>query len=142
MVVMLIKSQVQINGKSLISMNRKTIHALTCILTITIFVSCQRQETEIVYNIQEMPTTPLIGELLQEELLAPYTKQMEYIQSSLFHFTPQHQEVCLVTNEKADTIGNLCTVGNGSGEIINWAYYAGTSPKQDTIYIYDCSAKK
>ena len=113
-----------------------------CMLVIKISLSCQNQERESVYDVQNMPSIPLEGELMQEELLAPYTKQMKMIQSYLFHFTPQYENVCLVTNEKADTIGCFGTVGNGPGEIIDWAYFSGVSSRQDTIYIYDTDAKR
>ncbi len=109
---------------------------LNILLTI-IFASCSSPEAKIVFDLQEMPAIPLEGELMEEELLAPYTKQMKFIQSYLFHFTPQYENVCLVTNEKADTIGNFGTVGQGPGELNDWPYFAGTSLFQDTVYMYD-----
>lgn len=123
-------------------MFKEFINISICMLVIMISLSCQNQEREIVYDVQNMPSIPLEGELMQEELLAPYTKQMKMIQSYLFHFTPQYENVCLVTNEKADTIGCFGTVGNGPGEIIDWAYFSGVSSRQDTIYIYDTDAKR
>jgi len=109
---------------------------LNILLTI-IFASCSSPEAKIVFDLQEMPAIPLQGELMEEELLTPYTKQMRFIQSHLFHFTPQYENVCLVTNEKADTIGLFGTVGQGPGELNDWPYFSGTSPSQDTIYMYD-----
>ena len=55
------------------------------ILFITIFASCSSPEAKIVFDLQAMPAIPLKGELMEEELLTPYTKQMKFIQSHLFH---------------------------------------------------------
>ena len=107
------------------------------ILLTIIFASCSSPEAKIVFDLQKMPAIHLEGELMEEELLTPYTKQMSYIQSHLFHFTPQYENVCLVTDEKADTIGNFGSVGGGPGELNDWAYFSGTSISQDTIYMYD-----
>lgn len=84
-----------------------------------------------------MPFIPLEGELVEGELLTPYTKQMKFIQSNLFHFTPQYENVCLVTNVKADTIGRFGSVGQGPGELQDWPYFVVTSSTQDTVYMYD-----
>ena len=107
------------------------------ILFIIIFASCSSPEAKNVFDLQAMPAIPLKGELMEEELLTPYTKQMKFIQSHLFHFTPQYENVCLVTNEKADTIGRFGSVGQGPGELQDWPYFVGTSSTQDTVYMYD-----
>ena len=104
---------------------------------VMISLSCQTQEREIIYDVPNMPSIPLEGELMQEELLTPYTKQMKTIQSRLFHFTPQYGTVCLVTDEKADTIGCFCREGNGPGELNEWPYFVGTSVNQDTVFMFD-----
>lgn len=117
---------------------RKTI---TLFLSLLIFLSCdsQTQERKIDFDLQEMSSVPLDGELMQECLLTPYCNQMKFIQSALFHFAPVQEEACLVTTEYGDTIGFLSTIGNGPGELNQWPYFSGTSTRGDTfIYMTTC----
>lgn len=122
-------------------MKQRTNIVLFMVLLMTFF-SCEEQEKKVPFDVQEMPSIPLEGELLEEELLAPRTSQMEFVQSQLFLFTPQREEACLVVNEKGDTIGLFAGIGQGPGELNQWPYFSGTSVNQDTIYMFDGRSKK
>ena len=117
---------------------------ITLFLSLFIFLSCdsQTQERKIDFDLQEMSSVSLDGELMQECLLTPYCNQMKFIQSALFHFAPVHEEACLVTTEYGDTIGFLSTIGNGPGELNQWPYFSGTSHRGDTVYMYDNMSHK
>ena len=101
------------------------------------FFSCKSQEKNINYDLEDMSSISLQGELLEPYLYAAETLQMSYIQSRICFFTPTDHEVCLVTNEKADTIGYFSKVGQGPGELNRLHYFSGVSATQDTIYMYD-----
>ena len=123
------------------NMKQKTTIIVYVILLITFF-SCEKQEKKVSFDVQEMPSIPLEGELMKEELLTPRTVQMKFIQSKLFLFTPQEEDACLVTNEHADTIGHFAGIGQGPGELNQWPYFSGISTNQDTIYMFDDKIKK
>lgn len=123
-------------------MNKKnTFCIFLSILLVSTFFSCSTQEKKVVFDIQSMPSIPLEGELMEEELLAPYTIKMAFIQSKLFHFAPQHEVACLVTNEYADTLGYVGSIGGGPGEMNQWPEFVGTSVNQDTIFMFDTMSK-
>lgn len=116
----------------------KTNYYLLLVGIMIFFLSCSDgQERKNVYDIADMPAIPLKGELIEDELLTPYTIQMQFIQSQLFHFTPVHEEVCLVTTAEVDTIGFLSTVGSGPGELNQWPDFCGTSVNEDTVFLHD-----
>lgn len=118
-------------------MKGKTRKTITLFLSLLIFLSCgsQIQEKKVDFDLQEMSSVPLDGELMQECLLTPYCNQMEFIQSALFHFAPIQEEACLVTTVRGDTLGFLSTIGNGPGELNQWPYFSGTSVHGDTLCI-------
>jgi hypothetical protein len=125
-------------------MKENTCKTITLFLSLLIFLSCgsQTQEKKVDFDLQEMSSVPLDGELMQECLLTPYCNQMKFIQSALFHFAPIQEEACLVTTVRGDTLGFLSSVGNGPGELNRWPYFSGTSVHGDTVYMYDNMSHK
>lgn len=120
---------------------KQTMRIVIYMTLIMAFFSCKEQEKKVPVDVQSMSSILLEGELLEEELLTPNTVQMEFIQSKLFLFTPQHEVACLIVNEYADTLGYLAGIGSGPGELNQWPYFAGTSINQDTVYMFDTMSK-
>lgn len=121
-------------------MNFKLISVIAFLFLL--FSCSDTQEKKVSYDVQKMAALPLEGELMQEELLAPNTQQMKFIQKALFHFSPQSGTACLVTDMQGDTLGYVAGIGNGPGELNRWPYYAGASVNQDTLYMFDTVSKK
>lgn len=125
-------------------MKRIYTYISSVLLVITSFAcsSSQEQTKDVLVDIQPMLATPLKGEIMEEYLMTPYTKQMKFIQSRLFHFTPANGVSCLITNEYTDTLGYLPPPGNGPGEFTSsWPDYTGISSGKDTLYMYDTSIR-